>query len=166
MAKKVSLLLSHWYKLLEGQQGSPKRFYTSLEKAIEKRKLPDLKISRIDYHESGVFSAKREYLRVNRKEFIFDVCAAPFGNGFFVSWWLGESVGLFWRFFLKIPLLGRFLLWFFRPLTYYQIDTALMFQESVHLAVLEVVDQMTKAKGLRLLSELERKPILSDFLKR
>jgi hypothetical protein len=41
-----------------------------------------------------------------------------------------------------------------------------MFQDSVHSAVLEVLDQATEAKGLKALSELERKPLLSDFFKR
>jgi len=53
----------------------------------------------------------------------------------------------------------------FHPMSYYRIDTALMFQESIRLAVLEVLDEMTKAKGLRVLSESERKPILSSLIK-
>jgi hypothetical protein len=52
------------------------------------------------------------------------------------------------------------------PTTYYKIDTTLMFQESVHRAVVEVIDQMTQAKGLRALSESERKPILRNIFKR
>jgi hypothetical protein len=43
------------------------------------------------------------------------------------------------------------------------MDTALMFQESVHNAVLEVVDCITAAKGIRALTEAERKPILKAF---
>lgn len=51
-------------------------------------------------------------------------------------------------------------------MTSFRHDTALMFQESVRAAVLEVVDGITKAKGLRALSELERKPILTSFFNR
>src|SRR3989337_2241358 len=87
---QVAAVFSHWYHLLEGLQESPMSFYESLESAIKKRELPDIAISRVDYHEGGVFSAKREYLRVSRQNQVFDVCAAPFGAGFFVSWWLGE----------------------------------------------------------------------------
>ena len=65
-----------------------------------------------------------------------------------MSWWA------------SIPILGRLLAWVFRPLAYYRLDTTATFQESVRLAVLEVLDQITEAKGLRLLSEAERKPIL------
>lgn len=45
-------------------------------------------------------------------------------------------------------------------MTYYSLDTAQMFQAAVHVAVLEVVDGITKATGSRSLTELERKPLL------
>jgi hypothetical protein len=41
-----------------------------------------------------------------------------------------------------------------------------MFQESVHNAVLEVIDGMTAAKGLRLLAGDERKPVMHKFYDR
>ena len=166
MAKRAPIILSHWYHSIEGLQESPQKFYNNLVEAISKRKLPDIDISRIDYREGGVFSAKRTYLRVRRKEHIFDICAAPFGSGFFFSWWLGEKVSLFWSLVILIPFLGMRLMSTFRPQTYFRYDTALMFQQSISSAVHEVIEVITKAKGLRALSELEKKPILSDFFKR
>jgi len=83
MAKQVSQILSHWHKLFEDFQESPQRIYSLLEEAIDRRKLPDVKISRVNYSESGIFSARREYLRARRKNHIFDICAAPFGTVFF-----------------------------------------------------------------------------------
>jgi hypothetical protein len=166
MAKQAPIILSHWYHSIEGLQESPQTFYKSLVEAILQRKVPDIEISRILYKEGGVFSAKREYLRVQRREHIFDICAAPFGNGFFVSWWLGERISFFWSLMLMIPFLGIPMMNYFRPQTYYRYDTALMFQQSISSAVHEVIDGITKAKGLRTLSELEKKPILSDFMKR
>jgi hypothetical protein len=165
MARKVSLILSHWYHLIEGLQDSTQRFYTTLEQAIGARQIEKLDLSRIDYREGGILSDKREYFRVRRKDHIFDICAAPFGNSFFVSWWLGESLGPLWTLILKIPILGVLLLKLIRPETYYRFDTALMFQQSVHSAVLEVIDQTTNAKGIRSLTESERKPILSSLFK-
>ena len=41
-----------------------------------------------------------------------------------------------------------------------------MFRGAVYSAVLEVIDEITNAKGLRALSETERKPILTDLFKR
>jgi hypothetical protein len=38
-----------------------------------------------------------------------------------------------------------------------------MFEKAVHNAVLEVVDRMTASKGIRALSESERKPIMKRF---
>lgn len=166
MAKKVSVVISHWYHLIEGLQDSPQRFYALSEEAIKRRTVPDIKISHITYREGGILSAKREYLRIGRKEYLFDICAAPFGNGFFISWWLGEALGFFWRLMLVIPIWGELLWNLSRPATYYRLDTALMFQEMVHSAVLDVVDALTEAKGLRGLSESERKPILRELFKR
>ena len=164
MAKKVSITLSHWFNLIEGLQDSPQQFYSSVEEALKSRGLPDITVSRVDYREGGLLSAKREYLRVHRKEHIFDICAAPIGKGFFVSWWMGETPpGGLWALILMIPVLGPLMIRYFRPSTFFRHDTALMFQESVRHSVLEVIDAITKSKGLRGLSELERKPILSSL---
>jgi len=158
MARTRGLVnLSHWHVLIEGLQAAPKEFYTSVEAAIAKRLIPGASLSRLDWPEGGILSAKREYLRVSRKPYLFDICGAPFGTGFFVSWWLNESFGCL----AALPGLERF----FRRSTYYRVDTALMFQEAVSKAVVDVVDGMTEAKGLRMLSELERKPILRDLLR-
>lgn len=70
------------------------------------------------------------------------------------------------NYLLVIPALGALWERFFCPSTYYRIDTALMFQTAVHGAVLEVIDGITQAKGLRALSESDRKPILKDFFGR
>src|SRR5437879_4358850 len=83
--------LSNWYNLIEDFQASSMEFYASVEVAIHKRQVPDCEISRVDWREGGVLSARREYLRVSRGRHIFDICAAPFGTGFFVSWWLSST---------------------------------------------------------------------------
>lgn len=38
-----------------------------------------------------------------------------------------------------------------------------MFQTAVHRGVCDVIDELTQAKGLRALSEAERKPILRAY---
>jgi hypothetical protein len=165
MARQVSRIISHWHQLIEGLQESPQAVYTQLDQAIAKRDLPKVKLSRVKHRESGLFSSKRLYYRVSRKELIFDICAAPYGRGFFVSWWLGDCPVFLW-FLLYIPILGRLVMWLFHRETYWKIDTALMFQDSVHAAVLEVLDDLIKAQGLRALSELERKPVMRELFKR
>lgn len=167
MASKLqSEVFSHWYHLFEGFQASSQEFYDQVEQAIQKRQIPKGELSRITYKEGGLLSAKREYLRVRCKELTFDVCAAPYGTGYFVSWWLGQlPSGCLTSLVNSIPVLGPLFSIFIKPLTYYKIDTALMFQESVRLAIMEVLDGMTTAKGARGLTELERKPIMKDFFK-
>ncbi|MFQ5538731.1 MAG: hypothetical protein ACE5GJ_14945 [Gemmatimonadota bacterium] len=89
-AKTRPLVLSHWAQLLEGVQASPLSFFESVEHAVERRALPDTERLRVDWHEGGILSAKREYLRIQSNRLAFDICGAPYGNGFFVSWWLGR----------------------------------------------------------------------------
>lgn len=159
----ASMILSHWSTMIEGLTASPKEFFAQVESALEKKKIPKIKYSRVDWREGGIVSAYREYLRVRRRKLSFDICGAPFGNGFFVSWWLGEVPSLFWQLIMMIPIFGNLLEKWFRPTTYYNVDTASMFQALVHSAVLEVVDSLTKTNGLRVLSETDRKPMMRDF---
>jgi hypothetical protein len=164
MAEQVAEILSHWHHLIEGLQVSSKAFYAAVEQAIDRRNLPDVRVSRVDHREGGILSAKREYLRVRRKEHIFDICAAPFGlSGFFVSWWLGAMPESIWA---QLPLIGWIFTRFLNPITYYKLDTAVMFQESIRAIVLEILDGATKAKGLRAISEIDRKPILTGLFER
>lgn len=158
-------ILSRWHHLYGNLNQSSKEFYTSVEAAIKSRNVPDTQLSRVNHHEGGMFSANREYLRVRRKEYVFDICAAPFGNSFFFSYWLGEKPSAFWNLILLVPVLGPWLFVKLRPATYYRLDTATMFGDSIHSAVMEVLDGITKEKGLRSLSELERKPIMMDLYK-
>ena len=84
----------------------------------------------------------------------------------------GAKVAAYGSLFRGVAVLGIVVVGFagiIRPLffpprpTYYRIDTATMFQSAVHAAVLEVIDDTTSTKGLRALTELERKPVLREF---
>ena len=205
---------ANWAHLYEGLQASTVDFYALVEAAVAKRSIPDSAIERIEYSEGGALSDKRQYLRVRRRRDVFDICGAPFGDGFFFSWWLAElrpslpsaaavfvvfcylavigsfmqSVGYFAGpvlllsliplglfgmsrfgnqdtddFIMSLPLLGAFYRRFFHPITYYRIDTSEMFQQAVRTAVMEVIDQVTAAKGIRALTEFERKPVLRQL---
>jgi hypothetical protein len=213
----------HWHSLIEGFSTSTLDFYELVKAGLARREIPNLKIKTVTWKESGLGSGKRVYLRVSRETLNFDICAAPFGTGFFFSWWLakisrvlldflflvlvfivagvlihrgmGESQegqtaiqalgqgcsgiillgSLFFAGFfglgllvrhgnfgaepavLSMPITGFFYALFFRPMTYFNEDTALMFRESVHHAVMEAIDQVTSAQGVRGLSEDARK---------
>jgi hypothetical protein len=166
MAKQASLHLSRWHRLFEGLQESSQKVYAAIEEQVQKQNIPNVKLSRVTYSEKGILSAKREYLRVRRQGRIFDICAAPFGNNFFVSWWLGENYGFIANLLMPIPYIGPFLVSKLKPETYYTLDTTLMFQDSVHSAVMTAIDAITAGKGQRVMTELEKRPIMSDVFKR
>jgi len=163
---QATQIVSHWNTMIEGLQVSPKEFFSAVEQEIERRQTPETKFSRIDWREGGLMSAKREYLRVRRKDLAFDVCGAPFGSGFFVSWWLGEVPSGILAVLARIPGLSLAVYWYlriFKTETYYKYDTASMFQSLVHASVLSVIDDFTTAKGLRALADTERTPQIRDF---
>ena len=200
----------HWHTLIEGFATSSLDFYELVKAGIARREIPDLKISQVEWKESGLGSGKRTYLRVSREGLNFDICAAPFGTGYFFSWWLAKiprvlldfavlfGIGfvalLFASIFsregcglvlvapimflmmllgagavirygdlgveptvLSMPITGFIYGFVFRPNTYFNEDTALMFRESVHHAVTEAIDQVTSAQGVHGLSEEGRR---------
>lgn len=163
MSKKPNYIISHWSTMIQGLDVSPMEFYKAVEKAVTRKEMEKAKFSRFNWSEGGILSAKREYLRIKRRDHAYDICGAPFGNGFFVSTWLGDFESSFTAYLFLIPVIGGYLEKIFKPITYYKIDTALMFQSLVHSAVLEVIDSMTAAKGLRALSASERKPEMRNF---
>jgi len=87
----VGPVLSHWSTLIEEFHTSSLDFYSLVESAIARRDIPNALVTRIDYQESGVLSARREYLRVERGEDALDICAAPFRRGYFFSSWLAQK---------------------------------------------------------------------------
>ena len=255
-------VVAHWHKLIENLQVSSKEFYTAVQAGLSRRRVPALKTRVVVRNEGGILSPRREYLRMTDGRVAFDLCAAPFGTGFFFSWWLVEEkaswvavyalafvvatrwihfclvlglhtlrvmttaqaqlieprnwspVQLWWvgfwdswffqpspllslwfpagfaaelaawclglglvltvvhllarvgkigpeRAMRAIPILGWVYVKVFAPVTYYQIDTALMLRGAVHSAVLEAIDGITSSRGLRSLNEAERKPIMT-----
>ncbi len=87
---KLSNVISHWDQLIENFQASSQDFYRAFEAATEARAVPEIRALRVEHKEGGLASANREYLRLHRGKHAFDICAAPYGTGFFVSWWFTE----------------------------------------------------------------------------
>jgi hypothetical protein len=225
MAKQANVI-SHWDQLIENYQASSLEFYASVEKALEGRAVPEIHWTRVEHKEGGLASAKRQYLRTHRGKYAFDICAAPFGTGFFVSSWftepplpfafiytlaflfgvmitmniafgIGMAIGAVMKGYafgiflggcsailgvpaflwlvgngirqgsipgestvLAMPLVGSIYERIFAPATFYAMDTAFMFQKAVHQAIQEVIECMTANKGVRALTEAERKPAM------
>jgi hypothetical protein len=78
------------YALIDGFQTSTDAFYQSIEDELAVRQVPGLELMRLDYHEGGILSAKRDYLRMRRERLTFDLCSAPFGTSWFFSYRFGE----------------------------------------------------------------------------
>ena len=161
--RNVAFVFSHWNHLVDNFNDSPQAFYHALEDAIVSRQLPRLKLSRVRYFEGGLFSPRREYLRVTQGEYIFDICVSPLGGSFFVSWWLGlRNKSLLRELLSLIPVIGRFLDSVLQPMTYYHMDKAIVFQDSIHTAVLRMVDERTRLQGSRSPTGTERNPIMAE----
>ena len=75
----------HWYVPLLDFRISTQEFYSAVEQELQERKVPDLEISRVEFGEGGLLSARRQYLRLRRERLVFDICSAPFGTSWFFS---------------------------------------------------------------------------------
>lgn len=82
---KTGNVLGHWIAFIDSFNSSPLEFYGLVEKALESRKVPGLKITKVEHSEGGLLSGNRVYLRMMRERLTFEACAAPFGTGFFFS---------------------------------------------------------------------------------
>jgi hypothetical protein len=67
---------------------------------------------------------------------------------------------------LQLPFIGKFYGWLFSPITYYRIDTSEMFQKAVQKIVMDLIEEVTVANGIRALTELERKPVMREFFRK
>ena len=127
-----------------------------IDSLIKDKEIPGITTHLITFGQGGLFSPRREYLRVKRGPLVFDICAAPFAKSFFVSWWQGKLRTTREILIAMIPFLGRTILKYERERTYYEMDTEIMHKDIIHQCVLKAVDAMTTVKGMRNLSEEER----------
>ena len=86
---------------------------------------------------------------------MYDICAAPYGTDFFVSYWFYETAGAMRQIFQKTKF-GNFLEERASKKTFYQADEEGMFSSTVHNAILETIDAIVKEKGIRPLTDIER----------
>ena len=153
--------LKHWSHHFPGLQLSSRALYQKIIDEVKERKPEGVSFEYAMYFESGIFSPRREFLCIEFKQFKMDVCCMSFGTGYYISWWLGEAEpGLLSRVPLLNTLLGK------NPLyqSYYQLDTATLFQSGIHDAILKVIDDISTEKGIRLLTEFERTPLFENAI--
>jgi len=87
MAQEVARMtpISYWCTLFDDCVYSPKEFYESVERNLLRRQVPDLLRDYILLHEGTLFSKRRMYYQMRRERIVAEICAAPFGSGFFIS---------------------------------------------------------------------------------
>lgn len=151
-AKKMDEPGDHWNHFFAGLKFSTNEFYALVEENINTQTMPGVKISRVNFSEGSIISDKREYLRVERKDDLFDICAAPFGAGFFVSYRLGTPSRVVKNLAKSIPIVNAV----GGGDTYYKVDTACMFRGLVVSCITTAIDDTTTSKGVRGLTEVER----------
>lgn len=66
-------MLYHWKQLVEGMSLSSQEFYTNAERLLGEHRLERTKVERVNLSEGGIFSSKREYLRVRLGEHVYHV---------------------------------------------------------------------------------------------
>ena len=151
----VSNVISHWSHFFNFFSLSANAFYEELENVLKNHEMPNSKIERTKHKEAGFLSANREYLRIKHGDIVFDVCAAPFGKDFFISWWLYETAGTM-RTMLKRTKVGDFLNQRAANRTFYQIDEESMFRSCVHDCILETIDKVTDGKAEYQLTDAQK----------
>lgn len=161
-----STAIGHWYRVLDQRACSPLKLYEMVETGVAMREVPGRSTSRPLLRQRGVFSSRREHLRIRRDQFHFDLHATQFGRSLGVAWRCYRKTPPVQCVLLSIPVLNWALsALFFRQTTYYE-DQGLFFQETVHACVTDAIqDALRKAE----LSELDGeaiRPIHADILKR
>jgi hypothetical protein len=152
LKKPANIQERPWQHFYDNIQLSTKDFYQAVEAGLRTRKVDGLNYAQESFHESHILSVKRVYLRITQAEYVFYICAAPFGTGTFVSWWLcikDES------FLNRIPILSKLMGKDRSNKTLYQMDTESMYRSAIHSTVISVADELTTEKGVRL-SDFER----------
>lgn len=104
-------VVSHWHKLIDNFSTSSGAFYNAVEVTLDDRKIAGLKTARVNWNEGGVLSPRREYLRVYGEHHCFDVCAAPFGNGYFFSSWVTAQRARFVTLYYTLFLVSGLFVW-------------------------------------------------------
>jgi hypothetical protein len=150
----------HWSKPFVDLEVDPLEFYETVEDIFDEMKIPNIRTE----VRKMAFLNRREYLFVYYDKYIFYIFAGPYGTSYFFSWWLQEKFDVWEKLLYKLPIVGP---QFKKSRDYksiYKLDIEEMFRNSVHTSVLEAIDRITTAKGIRGLTEDEKKPTLKALV--
>jgi len=153
---------SRWHSSFDFQF-SVQDFYKSVEEAIRNTGVSNINMHRVQYSTSShIYLSHREYLQVRREDQMFLICAAPFGKGFFVSWWMGKPINFMEDLITRIPRVGPAIAEYMYRKSFYEMDTDSMFRDCISKCVKEAVNKMTNEHGTRL-TESDFLPVTANF---
>lgn len=144
-----STIHEHHYQHFPDLQLSAKEFYDKLQILIASYQYPDVACKIVELSESGLFSSKREYLKISKQRYSYLVCASPFGKSFFISWWLKENANTAAKFADKLGKVGKAVAENMESKTYYEVDTQLMFTTAINMIIKKTIEQVTAEHGYR-----------------
>lgn len=147
---------AHWHHRFDNFSYSSQEFYAAVGRSIADKGMPGISMTKRSYSEGGLLTANREYLQISRNRQVFLICAAPFGNGFFISCWHYEKKSQWHEFLRKVPYIGAEIVKSLEMKTFYQIDTEVMYKEAVRQSVVDVTHAITEEKGIRSIGDMER----------
>lgn len=149
--QRFNAVHSNWHQFIESVPFSPKEFYVAVQHEIQTKQIPGIRFSLVTYSQGGIFSMGRQYMRVQCKEYIFDICAAPCANGFFVSYWMGELADPVTNFWKNMPWIGQFFKK--RTKTFFELDNEAIFNDLISGSIKKVFNEMISIKGRREIPE-------------
>ena len=145
----VETIHSHGAEHFDDLQLSAKEFYTTLESMVKEYQFPNVKCTIEELKESGLLSAKRQYLAISWNRHKYLVCASPFGRSFFISWWHQEGANTGASIMGKFGLLGKAVANNMESRSFYEIDSELMFKSSINAIIQMAIDKVKVDKGYK-----------------
>jgi len=127
---------------------SSKDCYARMKELLESRDIP-MKIKEVSKSEGNLSTGRRLYLKVKKGRFTYWLCAAPYGNTFFFSYWLKQSHSFLAGLLRWIPFFGPMMFSFLTKMSFYKADSYAVFQYVVTDALNQTANEMTESHGLR-----------------
>ena len=164
--KSKKEVLNHWNILIHNLGYSSQEFYKKLNTELDSQKISGLKFKTSEKKTSSILSHKRLYATITYDGYVYDVCAAPFGESFFVSYWMQGTLNPMENFVSRIPFLGKRLVKLFFPVTFYRIDTSNMFHSLMHETIIELVNTISQENELETLTDQQTTPKMKNLFER
>lgn len=161
--------LAQWSHAMPGLDEDADQFYARLFRLLEgrlgARPLPFSSLTIGPSHlwaTRTLLGGEALYLQARYQHLTYYVYACPMPGGLYVSTWLFSSMAGWEDHFL----LKWLLLWRLYRMTLFGYDAIEMFHLTVHGALMDLLDDYSRERGLPLLDEMARRPVLHGFYAR